>query len=164
MFSDIELIKRFGSWVKVQVAFYDFIFQKATKLCPECWKDMAVQEICDKFKDSEDFYERSVAAIESHFETFEQAFVAFKEMLAAEDQVEQAPHLTTSAGRWVEESPSQGEDEQQANNMLRVQWPGKVDIAAAVCEKLNTSLEIVAAAAGVAYDLLSNYRPGHNTR
>lgn len=82
MFSDPKLVEYFGSWVRVQVAFYDFIFQQASKLCPALWKDMFLQETYDGFKDGEDLYDRSVAAIESCFDTFEQAFSVFKKYVS----------------------------------------------------------------------------------
>lgn len=75
MFDELQLVGKYGSWVKVQVAFYDFIFQEGTELCPAHWKEKADKE----FKDGGDFYEQSVAQIEKRFVSFAAAWTAFLE-------------------------------------------------------------------------------------
>lgn len=79
-FDDLELVGKYGSWVRVQVAFYDFIFQKGTKLCATHWKQEGMKEIASgNFADGEDFYEKSVKSIENVFPTFEGAWAEFIE-------------------------------------------------------------------------------------
>ena len=73
-----ELIKIFGSWVRVQVAFYDFIFETALKTCASCFNESAVSD----FADDGDLYEKSVAKIETHFSSFEEAWKAFNKSLS----------------------------------------------------------------------------------
>jgi hypothetical protein len=77
MFDDEILIKKYGSWIKAQVAFYDFIFQEATNLCIGCFKDKCLQEISDGFKDGEFIYEKSIEAIKKMFPTFKKAWDEF---------------------------------------------------------------------------------------
>ncbi len=79
MFEDKELIEKYGSWVRVQVAFYDFIFQAAIELCPEHFRETFAKEaMSGGFAEGEDLYERSVLAIENHFVSVESAWSAFK--------------------------------------------------------------------------------------
>lgn len=77
MFDNKELIKKYGSWIKVQVAFYDFIFQQASELCPECFKNKAIEEISEGFADGEFIYEKSIKAIKKLYPTFEDAWKDF---------------------------------------------------------------------------------------
>ncbi len=80
MFEDKRLIKKFGSWTRVQVAFYDFIFQHSLNLCPRHFREKAVEESkTGGFADGEDLYERSVKVIEKTFPSFESAWKAFIE-------------------------------------------------------------------------------------
>jgi uncharacterized protein (DUF885 family) len=77
-FNDPVLIKKYGSWVRVQVAFYDFIFQEALKLCPNHFREKAYEEaMTGGFADGEDFYERSIKAIKKHFKTPDEAWQLF---------------------------------------------------------------------------------------
>jgi hypothetical protein len=77
MFDNSELIKKCGSWIRVQVAFYDFIFQKATEMCPECFKGKCLEEVAAGFKDGEFLYESAIKAIEGLFPTFRVAWNEF---------------------------------------------------------------------------------------
>jgi len=70
-FSDPFLVERFGSWVKVQVAFYDFIFKTALDMCGTCFNSHS------NFADGEAFYDQSVATIEKHFASPEEAWSQF---------------------------------------------------------------------------------------
>ena len=73
-----QLINKYGSWVRVQVAFYDFIFEKGIELCPTHFRLTLVQKIITGgFADGEDLYERSVKKIEQIFPSFELAWKAF---------------------------------------------------------------------------------------
>lgn len=80
MFDNPKLIEKFGSWIEVQVAFYDFIFMEASEMCPECFRKQAIENVMDgKFADGEDIYEQSIKAIEKTWESFDLAWQAFKE-------------------------------------------------------------------------------------
>lgn len=72
-----ELVAKYGSWIRVQVAFYDFLFTEALKLCPAHFKELAMEEVMAGFAEGEDFYERSVAKIEFAFATPEEAWQLF---------------------------------------------------------------------------------------
>lgn len=77
-FNDPKLIAKYGSWVRVQVAFYDFIFQAALDLCPSHFREQAMEEaMSGGFAEGEDLYERSVKAIEMKFGTPEEAWAQF---------------------------------------------------------------------------------------
>ena len=76
-FNNPELVAVCGSWVRVQVAFYDFLFQSAMKMCPTHWKEMAMDDVSKGFCDGEDFYETSVKAIEAGFSSPEEAWISF---------------------------------------------------------------------------------------
>lgn len=77
-FTNINLVAKYGTWVKVQVAFYDFIFQESINMCPEHFREKAMQEMCDGgFADGEDIYEASVRQIEGMFNTPGKAWEAF---------------------------------------------------------------------------------------
>ena len=78
-FDDESLVKKYGSWIKVQVAFYDFIFQEASKMCADCFKNKMLKEISQGFADGEDVYEKSIKAIEELYPTFEDAWKSFCE-------------------------------------------------------------------------------------
>jgi len=99
MFSDEVLIKKYGSWVKVQVAFYDFIFQYAMKMCPKCWKKKGLEELFSGFADGENLYERSVIAIEKAFPNFESAWQTFKKKVAADIKEIAKPSPNRAKGR-----------------------------------------------------------------
>lgn len=76
-FNDPRLIRKYGSWMRVQVAFYDFLFEIATELCAKHWKEQAIAEMIFSFRDGDNMYERSVKAIEQTFHTQEVAWQAF---------------------------------------------------------------------------------------
>ena len=76
-FNDERLINKYGSWARVQVAFYDFIFQEGSKMCAECFKNKALEEISQGFVEGEDIYEKSIKAIEELYPTFEDAWKSF---------------------------------------------------------------------------------------
>lgn len=92
MFNDPEMISFYGSWVRVQVAFYDFLFQHALQLCPEHFREQAIESAMDgQFADGEDFYESSVKKIESSLPDFNSAWVLFCKDFAHNKPVEQTP-------------------------------------------------------------------------
>lgn len=71
-FQNKVLIDKYGSWVKVQVAFYDFIFLSAMETGQCLFNERA-------FAEGEAFYEDSVSYIEGKFATFGDAWEAFIE-------------------------------------------------------------------------------------
>lgn len=72
-----ELVKKYGSWIRVQVAFYDFLFKKASNLCATHWNQLALEERMTQFKDGGDLYERTVSWIEKNYEQSETAWNEF---------------------------------------------------------------------------------------
>ena len=71
---NVELIQKFGSWVRVQVAFYDFIFLYALEMCPGHTNEAMIQG----FADGKGPYEDAVKAIEGAFKSFDDAWQAFR--------------------------------------------------------------------------------------
>lgn len=78
-FDDPRLVAKFGSWARVQVAFYDFIFQAALELCPEHFRLEAIKDAVttDGFADGNDYYERAVTTIGQKFKSSDDAWHAF---------------------------------------------------------------------------------------
>jgi hypothetical protein len=68
-----KLLKRYGTWVAVQVAFYDFIFQSAMQMHSGCIKEQMIAE----WKDGGDPYEKAKANIELKYLTADAAWKAF---------------------------------------------------------------------------------------
>lgn len=78
VFKHPELIKKYGSWVKVQVAFYDFLFTTAISMCAKNIHDTLMLEIIIRgFKDGDKPYERLTTILENMFSTEEQAWEVF---------------------------------------------------------------------------------------
>lgn len=78
-FSKPELIKKYGSWMRVQVAFYDFLFTKGTKLCPAHFNQAAKEAFENGFANGADVYENAVKMIEENLTTPQEAWNAFLE-------------------------------------------------------------------------------------
>lgn len=83
-FSEPKLVDKYGSWVRVQVAFYDFIFQSGTDLCGTHFNQVVSSEIIEAaasgeraWGDGAPLYERTVKNIERAFATPEDAWQAF---------------------------------------------------------------------------------------
>lgn len=76
-FKASTLVAKYGSWIRVQVALYDFLFTEALKLCPAHFKELAIEEVMTGFAEGEDFYEQSVTKIEAAFATPEEAWQLF---------------------------------------------------------------------------------------
>ena len=76
-FKSPELVAKYGSWIRVQVAFYDFLFTEALKLCPAHFNDLALKEVIAEFADGENFYEQAIAQIEAAFAMPEEAWQLF---------------------------------------------------------------------------------------
>jgi hypothetical protein len=78
-FDDPALVAKYGSWMRVQVAFYDYIFRIGTELCAKHWKELALKEVADQFADGGDLYERSAKGIMYKFKTAQSAWASFVE-------------------------------------------------------------------------------------
>lgn len=77
-FQDIKLVEEYGSWVRVQVAFYDFLFETGSKLCPGHLREQALEDMRNgKWADGEDIYEKTMTALEQQFDSPEKAWAAF---------------------------------------------------------------------------------------
>ena len=72
-FDNAELVEKYGSWIRVQVAFYDFMFMTASQTCAECFNHTA------QFAEGADFYEYTVKQIHESWPTAEAAWAAFRE-------------------------------------------------------------------------------------
>lgn len=74
------LIEKFGTWVKVMIAFYDFVWQKAAEAKPELAQRAADQTsplALDDFAFGSPFFEQSVLSAAEVFPTMDDAWSAF---------------------------------------------------------------------------------------
>lgn len=82
-FSEPRLVSIYGSWMRVQVAFYDFLFKSAMNLCAKHWNELAFEEamttLKEEFNDGGDMYERSIKAIMNLYQKPDDAWHAFLE-------------------------------------------------------------------------------------
>lgn len=76
-FNDSDLVKKYGSWIRVQVAFYDYIFSVGANLCANHWNKLAAIEILSGFAEGENLYEQSIKGIEVAFSSPEDAWERF---------------------------------------------------------------------------------------
>ena len=76
-FSTPKLLHKYGSWARVQVAFYDFIFRQGSGMCSGCFKDKALSEVLEGFCDGGGVYEETVKAIEKIYPNPQDAWCAF---------------------------------------------------------------------------------------
>jgi len=77
-FQDSKLLKKYGSWVRVQVAFYDFLFETGSELCPECFRERVVVDIVSGgWADGEGVYEETMTVLEKLFSSPDEAWEAF---------------------------------------------------------------------------------------
>jgi hypothetical protein len=98
MFGSKKLIDKYGSWVRVQVEFYDFLFETANEVCATCFNQNAMDSIANgEFSDGGVFYEKAVAAIESSFDTFENAWRVFNVKVFGESNEPEKQQPTTAA-------------------------------------------------------------------
>jgi len=72
-FRDKFLIQKYGSWVRVQVAFYDFLFTEANKICEHHLNE----ELLQHWKESDLLYERFISVIQNKWPTPESAWSDF---------------------------------------------------------------------------------------
>ena len=78
-FNDPKLVEKYGSWVKVQVAFYDYIFLYASRVCAHHFNEIMATANVHSFGDGEDLYEYTTKTLEEAFDTPEAAWKAFIE-------------------------------------------------------------------------------------
>ena len=71
-----SLVKHFGTWMKVQVAFYDFLFISASNLCPAHWNEELGMK---NMTDGEAFYDNTTDTIARNFPTSTEAWQKFLE-------------------------------------------------------------------------------------
>lgn len=77
-FNNAELVEKYGSWVRVQVEFYDFLFASASEMCAQDFRDQANKSFQNGgFADGCDFYETVISKLENLMETPEQAWEQF---------------------------------------------------------------------------------------
>lgn len=75
------LVEKHGTWVRVQVEFYDFLFETASELCAKHFREEATQEfLSGGFADTNEFYEVTIGKLEGLFATPEQAWLQFLEV------------------------------------------------------------------------------------
>jgi len=80
MFNDERLVEKHGSWVRVQVEFYDFLFQTASAMCESHFREKMFENTKDgKFSDGNEFYEIMIGNLEGIFKTEHEAWEAFLE-------------------------------------------------------------------------------------
>lgn len=72
-FSDTLLVEKFGTWFRVQVAFYDFLFTSSMTICTHHCNEV----IASDFAEAGDAYNRMRAAIEKKYPTMVDAWRAF---------------------------------------------------------------------------------------
>jgi len=79
-FADEKLVKKYGSWVKVQVAFYDFLFETGSELCAEHFREQSVAAeilLDGAWADGNPIYEKTIAAIENCLDSPVDAWTEF---------------------------------------------------------------------------------------
>jgi hypothetical protein len=74
--SDEKLLARYGSWTEVLASFYDFILQRASKLCPEHFNDMAARQARGDSKKLQQYF-RAMLAQAQEMSSAEEAWDAF---------------------------------------------------------------------------------------
>jgi len=77
MMDDERLVEKFGSWVRVQVAFYDFMFEQSLDTCATCVNETMIKG----FADGMDPYEDAIISIEQNLPSFNEAWKAFNESI-----------------------------------------------------------------------------------
>ncbi len=76
-FDNTQLIQKHGDWMRIQVAFYDFLFATALEMCPSCFNNIGLQEVIQGWNDDDNIYQCSVEAIVRKYPTFQDAWEAF---------------------------------------------------------------------------------------
>lgn len=74
---DPRLISIYGSWIRVQVAFYDFLFESSMEYDAETLTKVSREVMESGLVDGEGLYEEFVKKIASRFESPQQAWDEF---------------------------------------------------------------------------------------
>lgn len=74
-FAEPDLVNKYGSWVRVQAKFYEFLFKHALDLSPEEFNRKYLEE--SNRVESENFCETSIRTIEQLLSTPEEAWKLF---------------------------------------------------------------------------------------
>ena len=72
-FAEPSLVEKYGTWFRVQVAFYDFIFESSF----DADASTCNQAIAEDFAESSDPYKRMRDAVEAKYKTMEESWDAF---------------------------------------------------------------------------------------
>jgi hypothetical protein len=83
-FGNPKLVERYGSWVRVQVAFYDFIFEEGMGMCAACANPILIEdaqrEVAEEgWHDDGPVFRMVVSEIEKSFKSPEEAWKRFVE-------------------------------------------------------------------------------------
>ena len=77
-FANKRLVKKYGSWFRVQVAFYDFLFSVGSRAHAGCFNREAIAEVAaGEWRDGGNIYEKATQEIERSFSSPESAWKAF---------------------------------------------------------------------------------------
>lgn len=77
-FADPVLVEKYGSWVRVQVAFYDFLFERGSELCAMHFRESAVESVVNgDWAEGNEFYESIIGKLEELFDSAEEAWQEF---------------------------------------------------------------------------------------
>ena len=78
-FEDPHLLAHYkGSWVRAQVAFYDFLFETSSTMTPEEFRKESMKAVTTgEFSDGTEFYEAIAARILKTYPTVQEAWTAF---------------------------------------------------------------------------------------
>lgn len=81
-FADPELVSKYGSWIRVQVAFYDFLFTTAMQVCSKHGNQALIADAQERaaageWADGGDLYEDTIRLIELTYASPEEAWRAF---------------------------------------------------------------------------------------
>lgn len=76
-FSDPQLISIYGCWIRVQVAFYDFLFESSIDHDAETLRRISREAMESGLIDGEELYENFVTKIGLRFQSPQQAWDEF---------------------------------------------------------------------------------------
>lgn len=66
-----------SDWIDKQVGFYDYLFETASDMCAECFKNKGLEDVFAGWKDGEHIYDTTVAKIKELWDSFEIALICF---------------------------------------------------------------------------------------
>ena len=88
-FSDPKMLERHGSWMRVQVAFYDFLFVRSSQLCTAHFNKQIKEVFEQGFAEGTSAYERMVQGVLQTWNTPEDAWNDFT--AEKDDEVDSQP-------------------------------------------------------------------------